>query len=137
MTTSRRHNAREGLLSSRHEGNLGPSQEDTLPMTSRIPSARLRTALAAVLLTVTALAAAGCTMSQEDLLKLPTLADVSPTGPKGKKCYDRCAQSEVACKHMCPHNEGLCDDDCVMDTKFCLRDCPELYNHAAPPPQQK
>ena len=60
---------------------------------------------------------------------MPTLADVSPTGPAGKKCYDRCAQSEASCRHMCPNSEGLCQEDCVLDTKFCLRDCPDLQNH--------
>ena len=60
---------------------------------------------------------------------MPTLADVSPNGPAGKKCYDKCAHAEAACKHMCPGSEGLCQEDCVTDTKFCLRDCPELTNH--------
>jgi len=32
----------------------------------------------------------------------------------------------VSCKHMCPKSEGLCQEDCVIDTKYCLRDCPEL-----------
>ncbi len=71
---------------------------------------------------------AGCA-SQKELLAMPTLADVSPTGPAGKKCYDKCAHAEASCKHMCPGTEGLCQEDCVTDTKFCLRDCPELRNH--------
>ena len=104
-------------------------------MTSRRPAARLRAALAIALVTVTALATTGCT-TQDDLIKLPTLADVTPTGPKGKKCYDRCAQSEFSCKHMCPKSEGLCQEDCVLDTKFCLQDCPELMDHTKPPEQQ-
>lgn len=97
-------------------------------MTSRHPAARIRAAFASALLTAAVLAAAGCG-SQKDLLAMPTLADVSPTGPKGKKCYDRCAHAEASCKHMCPQTEGLCQEDCVLDTKFCLRDCPELLNH--------
>lgn len=82
--------------------------------------------LAAVTLAMALLA--GCA-TQKELLAMPTLADVSPTGPAGKKCYDKCAHAEASCRHMCPGSEGLCQEDCVTDTKFCLRDCPELKNH--------
>lgn len=100
--------------------------EDDQPMISRSSVARRFSGLAAVMLC--AALHAGCSTSQE-LLAMPTLADVSPTGPQGKKCYDKCSHAEAACKHMCPGSEGLCQDDCVTDTKFCLRDCPELRNH--------
>lgn len=87
---------------------------------------RMRAAMAVVAFAL--LTAAGCA-SQQDLLAMPGLADVSPTGPKGKKCYDRCSHAQASCKHMCPKSEGLCQEDCELDTKFCLRDCPELMNH--------
>ncbi|MFN2425133.1 MAG: hypothetical protein ABR587_01655 [Candidatus Binatia bacterium] len=102
-------------------------------MTFPFSQARTRAFLATAVLIATAVATGGCTMSQEELLKLPTLADVTPTGPKGKKCYDRCSHAEASCRHMCPKSEGLCQEDCVMDTKFCLSDCPELLDHTAPP----
>ena len=97
-------------------------------MTSRLSASRLRAAFTAAILIVSVLTVTGCA-SQKDLLAMPTLADVSPTGPNGKKCYDRCAHAEASCKHICPQTEGLCQEDCVLDTKFCLRDCPELINH--------
>jgi hypothetical protein len=88
--------------------------------------ARRSAALAAPFLFVALLGGtAGC-MTQNDLVKLPTLHDVEPTGPEGKKCYDRCSHVEATCRHMCPKFGQLCFDDCVMDTKFCLYDCPQL-----------
>jgi hypothetical protein len=73
--------------------------------------------------------AAGCTTTQNQLLLMPTLADLEPTSPAGKKCYDRCSHAEASCRHMCPGSQGLCQDDCEIDTKFCLADCPDLHNH--------
>lgn len=93
-----------------------------------------RVIVAAVLVAAALGVAAGCT-TQEELLRLPTLAEVEPTGPRGKKCYDRCAQSEMSCRHMCPKSQGLCQEDCVVDTKFCLLDCPELVRPEPPPAQ--
>jgi hypothetical protein len=63
---------------------------------------------------------------------MPGLADVTPIGPKGKQCYQYCAQAEAACREMCPRTGGLCADDCVIDTKQCLADCPELQRPQRP-----
>jgi hypothetical protein len=68
---------------------------------------------------------AGC-MTQNDMVRLPTLREVEPIGPAGKRCYDRCSHIQASCMHMCPEFGHLCHDDCEMDTKFCLNDCPEL-----------
>ena len=95
-------------------------------MISPLPATRRRAAFAAALLAAAVLS--GCA-SQQDLLAMPSLRDVSPTSPDGKKCYDKCAHAEASCKHMCPKSEGLCQEDCELDTKFCLRDCPDLQNH--------
>jgi hypothetical protein len=63
----------------------------------------------------------------------PALGDVRPLGPQGQKCFDFCATSEAACKHMCPMSEvGECRDDCVTDTKNCLEECPELWRPPLP-----
>ena len=70
-------------------------------------------------------ALAGC-MTQNDLVKLPTLRDVEPIGPAGKRCYDRCSHIHASCMHMCPEFGHLCHDDCEMDSKFCLQECPDL-----------
>lgn len=70
-------------------------------------------------------ALAGC-MTQNDLVRLPTLTEVEPIGPAGRRCYDRCAHIQATCMHMCPQFGNLCHDDCEMDTKICLYDCPEL-----------
>jgi len=119
---------RATLLSRTHRGTLNHSQEDKPTMTSRLRIARTRAAFAVAILAFASLSAAGCA-TQKDLLAMPGLADVSATGPKGKKCYDKCAHAEASCKHICPGTEGLCQEDCELDTKFCLRDCPELMNH--------
>jgi hypothetical protein len=75
---------------------------------------------------VASLCLAGCP-TQKELAKMPTLSQVRPLGPKGQECYDFCAQAEVACKDMCPGGtHGDCPDDCVRDTKMCLKDCPEM-----------
>lgn len=97
-------------------------------MTSRSALARPAAVLAILLASTAVVATPGCTQ-QKKLLNMPTLHEVSPTGPKGKKCYDRCAHAEVSCRHMCPQTEGLCQEDCVTDTKWCLSECPELFNH--------
>lgn len=81
-------------------------------------------AAAAVLLAVAA-TACGC-VTQNELMRMPTLKDVEPTGPEGRACYQRCSQIEAACRHMCPKNGDLCFDDCEIDTKYCLFECPEL-----------
>lgn len=75
---------------------------------------------------------AGCPTPKQ-LAAMPGLADVTPTGPEGRRCYDFCAQAEVSCKHICPKGGQICADDCVRDTKLCLKDCPELQNHLSPP----
>jgi len=97
-------------------------------MTFGSRTARTRAALALAVLAFASLTATGCA-SQKDLLAMPGLADMSATGPKGKKCYDKCSHAEFSCKGICPGTEGLCQEDCELDTKFCLRDCPELQNH--------
>ena len=87
-------------------------------------------------------ATAGCASAMNSIHSMPGmgkldtrpgLADVRVLGPKGQKCYDFCAQSEVSCKHMCPSGTvGECKDDCVTDTKGCLADCPELERPEPP-----
>jgi hypothetical protein len=83
-------------------------------------------ALAAV-----ALLASGCP-TQEQLAHMPGLGDVTPLGPDGKKCYDHCAQLKVHCDHMCPNSMGICREDCVTESKICLKDCPELQRPVYP-----
>jgi len=119
---------RTTLLSRRRRGTLDLSQEDKPTMTSRPREGRMRATLILAAVALVALTAPGCA-SQKDLLAMPGLADVSATGPKGKKCYDKCSHAEFSCKGICPKSEGLCQEDCELDTKFCLRDCPELRNH--------
>ena len=84
-------------------------------------------------LVLAASALAGCPTKQQ-LDAMPGLADVTPTVPHGHKCYEFCAESDVECKHMCPHTIGPCHEDCVADTKLCLADCPELLR---PEPKSK
>lgn len=93
---------------------------------SRTETSRpLRRVFAAIALAVVAATASGC-VTQNDILKMPTLKDVEPIGPEGRRCYDRCSHIEATCRHMCPQYGQLCFDDCEIDTKFCLYDCPEL-----------
>ena len=102
-------------------------------MTFAPSPSRTHRPIAIVLLGVALLAVAGCP-TQKEILALPGLADVTPLGPRGKQCYEYCAQAEAGCKHMCPKYEGICQEDCRTDTKFCLRDCPELQR---PEPRPK
>lgn len=121
-------NLRATLLSRSHRCNLNLSQEDKPKMTSGTFMARTRAALAIAVLAFATVSTTGCA-SQQELLAMPGLADMSATGPKGKKCYDKCAHAEFSCKGICPKSLGLCQEDCELDSKFCLRDCPELKNH--------
>ena len=50
-----------------------------------------------VLLTLAAATVSGCSLTQNDIVRLPTLHDVEPTGPEGRRCYDQCAQREMSC----------------------------------------
>lgn len=77
-------------------------------------------------------ATAGCVWTQNDFVKLPTLREVEPLSPAGRRCYDTCAHQEASCIHMCPQFGQGCHDDCEMDTKFCLQDCPDLRRPATP-----
>jgi len=92
-----------------------------------------RFALATALGAATLLA--GCATTREQLLAQPGLKDVRPIGAKGQKCYDFCSQAEVSCRHMCPRHSfvGDCEEDCEIDTKGCLADCPEMWRPEPPP----
>jgi hypothetical protein len=104
-----------------------------IPHRSHAGTRKGRLAVLAVPILLMALVAtlAGC-MTQNDLVRLPTLTQVEPTGPAGRRCYDRCAHIQATCMHMCPQFGNLCHDDCEMDTKICLYDCPELRVPDAP-----
>jgi hypothetical protein len=101
-----------------------------IPHRSHARTRKVRLAVLAVPVLLVA-ALAGC-VTQNDLVRLPTLTEVEPTGPAGRRCYDRCAHIQATCMHMCPQFGNLCHDDCEMDTKICLYDCPELRRPEQP-----
>jgi hypothetical protein len=101
------------------------------------PSPRVSPLIPLVVAATLALAFAGCAITAAEIAakdQRPGLADVRVLGPKGRKCFDFCAQSEAACKHMCPGGtHGECRADCEADTRNCLEDCPELQRPLPPP----
>lgn len=117
--------ARPALLCPRLRGTLKIPQEATTLTTPRTMIRNSRGPLAAIFLAVAMLTAAGCS-SIPKIDQLPGLSEMRATSPDGQKCYDFCAHSQANCKFMCPKSIGICHDDCEIDSKICLFDCPDL-----------
>ena len=117
-------------------GTLEPLQENTMPIAARRQNSNARRlvaapVLASFLLGLTILGGCSTHTSTDDL---PGLGEVMPTGPKGKKCFDVCAHAHVACDEMCPASIGICQEECTVESKECLVDCPELQRPAPKTP---
>lgn len=103
-----------------------------MPMTAPRRNSNTRRLLAApvfasILLSLSILGGCSAQLSPDEL---PGLGEVTPTGPKGKKCFDVCAHAHVACDEMCPASIGICQEECTVESKECLVDCPELQRPA-------